>query len=100
MKRMPANLSAGQVRAYEVIQRIRMAWVALICVLALFSLGFLAFLWAAFNLEGAEVTKGVLGGVDLLLGWNMKKVFDNLFPAVDAGRSAEAEAVGNAGRRG
>jgi len=76
----PAIFKPGQLEVYQTISRIRMAWTALIVVFGLFTVGFGSFLYALFFINGAEIAKGVAGGVDLLLAWAVKVVLNHLFP--------------------
>jgi hypothetical protein len=86
MKQIPENLTPSQLKVYEVVHRIRMAWVTLGCVLGLFVLGFFSFLYAMFFVESHEVPKGVLGGIDALLAWALKIILNNLFPRGKGGK--------------
>ncbi len=85
MKQIPGNLTAAQLKVYEVVQRIRMAWVALLFVVIPFAFGVFAFLYAIFFLPQQEVAKGILGGINLLLGWALKIILNNLFPSKGGG---------------
>jgi hypothetical protein len=76
----PPDLSLAQIKVYEVIQRNRMAWTTLTVVLTLLTVGFLSFLFAMFLLPQQDVAKGVLGGIDALLGWAVHRIVGNLFP--------------------
>jgi hypothetical protein len=86
MKQLPPNLTPGQIKVYEVIQRNRMAWTTLLVVLGLLIIGFFSFLYAMFFLPQQDVAKGVLGGIDLLLGWAVHTIVGNLFPKTKAGK--------------
>jgi small neutral amino acid transporter SnatA (MarC family) len=86
MKQLPANLTPAQAKVYEVIQRNRMAWTALLFVLILLAVGFFSFLGAMFFLPSQAVAKGILGGIDLLLGWALKIMLKNLFPSRGASK--------------
>jgi hypothetical protein len=81
MKKLPGNLTPSQLKVYEVVQHIRMAWVTLACVLGLLSIGFCCFLYAMFFVKSQEVAKGILGGIDALLAWALKIILNNLFPS-------------------
>jgi hypothetical protein len=81
MKQLPANLTLGQTKVYEAIQRNRMAWTALAFVLFWLSVGFSCFLYAMFFMPSQYVAKGILGGLDGLLGWSLKAIISNLFPS-------------------
>jgi len=76
----PPSLTDKQRKTYEVLQKIRMAWVVLWFVLCLFSAGFIAFLWSLFVLPSDALAKSALGGTNFLLGWAMKAVVRYLFP--------------------
>jgi hypothetical protein len=76
----PPALSPEQVSVYDAIQRIRMAWVSLIVVLALFTIGFGAFLYAIFFVSGQDIAKGIVGGIDGILVWSLRTILGNLFP--------------------
>ena len=79
--KLPANLTPNQLKVYETIHRIRMAWAALGVVLVLFTIGFVAFLCAVFLLPDQPVAKAISGGIDGLLAWALKIVLANLFPS-------------------
>ena len=72
-------LTSEQLKIYEGLQRIFMAWVALVCIFGLFTAGFICFLVAVFR-QGADVPKEMLGGIDFLLGWALKTIIKHLFP--------------------
>jgi|GraSoiStandDraft_41_1057321.scaffolds.fasta_scaffold1138664_3 hypothetical protein len=76
----PAIPNAKQLKTLEVLQRIKMAWVTLYVILGLFTVGFGAFLVSVFMLPGDGISKSILGGIDLLLGWSLRAVVGNLFP--------------------
>jgi hypothetical protein len=75
------NLSPGQLKTFETLARIKMAWLALGVVLCLFTIGFLSFIYAVFFVpEYQTVTAVIHGGIDGLLGWGLRIVLNNLFP--------------------
>jgi hypothetical protein len=78
--RIAINLSDKQLKTHEVLQRIRMAWIALWFVLILFSVALLAFLAAIFFLKSEFAAKPILGAVNGILAWITKIVFSYLFP--------------------
>jgi hypothetical protein len=86
MKQLPPDLTPAQIKVYEVIQRNRMAWTTLVVVLGLLIFGFFSFLYAMFFLPQQGVAKGVLGGIDLLLGWALHRIVGNLFPKSKGGK--------------
>jgi hypothetical protein len=52
----------------------------MLVVLTLLCLGFFSFLYAMFFLPEQGVAKGILGGIDGLLGWALHRIIGNLFP--------------------
>ena len=81
MNQLPQGpTTSAQVTVYEAVQRIRMAWTAMLVVLTLLSIGFFSFLYAMFFVPEQGVAKGVLGGIDGLLGWALHRIIGNLFP--------------------
>jgi hypothetical protein len=80
MKQLPPDLTPTQLKAFEALERIRMAWIALWFVLALFSITLLSFLVALFVLQSDAMPKTILGAVNGLMGWAVKVVLAHLFP--------------------
>jgi hypothetical protein len=80
MKPDDLNLSPDQLAVYTALQRIRMGWTTLIILLALLIVGFISFLYAIFKVPQQEVAKGIVGGIDFLLGTLLHYVVRNLFP--------------------
>lgn len=76
----PPSLTPRQLEAFKVIQRNYMAWVTLIVILILFTVGFLSFLYSIFWIGGQGTPKTILGGIDGLLGWCLKAIINYLFP--------------------
>jgi hypothetical protein len=87
MKPEDLNLSPEQLTVYTSLQRIRMAWTTLITLFVLLSVGFLSFLYAIFFVPEQHVSKGIVGGIDLVLGSLLHYVVRNLFPAPPAKKS-------------
>ena len=73
--------SPEQLKVYTELERIRMAWVTLWFVLPLFAIGFLSFLYAVLFVEKQAVPKAIVGGINLLLGWALKRIVSYLFPS-------------------
>jgi hypothetical protein len=63
-----------------------MAWTTLLVVLGLLIIGFLSFLYAMFFLPQQDIVKGILGGIDLHLGWAVHRIVGNLFPKPKRGK--------------
>jgi uncharacterized membrane-anchored protein YitT (DUF2179 family) len=84
MKPEDLNLSPEQLAVYTTLQRIRMEWTTLITLFVLLAVGFFAFLYAIFFVPEQHVAKGIVGGIDLLLGTLLHYVVRNLFPAPPA----------------
>jgi hypothetical protein len=80
MKQLPPDLTPNQLKVFETLERIKMAWIALFCALGLFTLGFVCFLYAIFFLNEHTIPKTILGGIDTLLGWILHIVYAHLFP--------------------
>jgi len=74
------NITDRQLKVYEGLQRIKMAWVALWAALVLFSVVLVAFLWALFVAHSDGVAKTALGATDATLGWALRTVYAYLFP--------------------
>jgi hypothetical protein len=51
------NLTPQQLEVYRVISRLNMAWVALIVILTLFTIGLLSFLYAIFFVASQTAPK-------------------------------------------
>ncbi len=81
MKQLPPHLTPAQLKAYEVIERNRMAWTALRVVLGLFTLGFSVFIYMVVTMPHQTVVNTEIGGIDVLLGWAVKAIVNNLFPS-------------------
>ena len=73
-------LSKRQLKAYESIERIRMAHLTLKCLFAAFFLTLFGFFYAAFVTENAQVVEWVLLVLDGIIGWSIKTVVSYLFP--------------------
>ena len=72
--------TAHQLRVYEVTQRIRMQWTALIVVLSLMVVGFGCFLYAMFFTD-YYIATGITGGLEGLFALNFRQVYSHLFPS-------------------
>jgi membrane-bound ClpP family serine protease len=73
------GVTKGQAEVARVLSEIVFKGIALFVVLALLVIGFLAFIYALFRLD-KPVSTGILGGVDLLLGFLLRQVYGSLFP--------------------
>lgn len=83
MKEIP-SLSDRQLKAYEVMQRVRMAQITLYVVLCSFIVVLIALLFAAFtNLAGPRI-QWAFATIDGLLGFCLHQVVRHLFPARSA----------------
>lgn len=83
----PVNFTYKQLKTHEVLQRIKMAWIALWFALILFSIALLAFLAAIFFLRSEGAAKTILGAVNGILAWITKIVFSYLFPSQSHARN-------------
>ena len=52
----------------------------LLAALFLFTVVLIAFLYALFNVQGQEWTKGIMAATDGTLGWALRTVYAHLFP--------------------
>ncbi|MDA1315625.1 MAG: hypothetical protein O2968_20035 [Acidobacteria bacterium] len=82
MSRPDHKITDRQLRVYSGLQKILMAWVALIAVIVLFSGVLIALLWSLFMVEGESVTKIILAVIDGTLGLAFKAVYTHLFPPI------------------
>jgi hypothetical protein len=74
-------LTDKQLRTYEGLQRIRMAWVALVVILGAFIADLAALIYAAFSPTVGAWTTGAFAATDGLLGFSLHQVVRCLFPA-------------------
>jgi hypothetical protein len=81
MDKPDITITDRQLKVYEALQKIKMAWVALWAALILFTLVLLAFLYALFFVPGQETSKTLMAGVDGTLGWALRTVYAYLFPS-------------------
>jgi hypothetical protein len=75
------DLTIEQARVDEIVNRIWMAKLTLSVVLGLFVLGFICFIVAMFALPSDAVAKGLLGGIDTLLGFQLRQINKHLYPS-------------------
>ncbi len=76
----PPSYTDQQLKTYEIIQRNRMAWVALIILFVFFAAVLTGLMYAAFSGKGAEWFKIGLAVLDGLLGTCIVRVVFFLFP--------------------
>lgn len=75
----PPDPTPQQLRFYSATQQNRRAWVALLFMFCMFAVGFIAFLVALFK-GMSPIGTSILGGIDFLLAWHMRRIYSNLFP--------------------
>ena len=80
MTKLIPSLSDKQLKVYEVIHRIRMAWVALAVVLIAFIGVLVALIIAAFSPTVGPYIKGAFATIDSLLGLCLHQIIRHLFP--------------------
>lgn len=80
MKNQIPSLTDKQLKVYEVIHRVRMAWVALIVVMGAFIAVLVVLLFAAFSQTVGPWIKGAFAAIDTLLGFCLHQVIRHLFP--------------------
>jgi Flp pilus assembly pilin Flp len=84
------SLTDKQLRVYEVVHKVRMAWVALIVVLGAFIVVLIALLFAAFSQTVGPWIKGAFATIDGLLGVCLHQVIRHLFPTTGVKHSSSA----------
>lgn len=78
-KQQPA-FTDKQLKTFDIVQRTKMAWVALVFMLIVFATVLGALLYAAFSGKGAAWLKVGLLLLDGLVGWVVKRIVSYLFP--------------------
>lgn len=78
-KQQPA-FTDRQLKTFDIVQRTKMAWVALIFMLIVFATVLAALLYAAFSGKGEAWLKIGLLLLDGLVGWVVKRIVSYLFP--------------------
>jgi hypothetical protein len=91
MKPEDLNLTPEQLAVYTALQRIRMEWFVLITLFVLLIVGFFSFLYAIFFVPEQQIAKGIVGGIDFLLGTLLHYVVRNLFPAPPARKKSKSK---------
>ncbi|MGD1092669.1 MAG: hypothetical protein ABSB35_11860 [Bryobacteraceae bacterium] len=81
MTRPDYTITPEQLKVYEALERIQMAWIALWAALVLFTVVLAAFLYALFFVDQQDVAKVIMAGIDGTLGWALRTVYAYLFPA-------------------
>src|SRR5205809_1999852 len=76
----PPEYTDGQLRTFDLVQRNKMAWFALIFMFAAFAVVLIALLYAAFSGKGEAWLKIGLLLLDGLVGWGIKQILSYLFP--------------------
>ena len=74
------NLTPEQLLVYERLQKIRMAWVALIAAIVLFTVVLIAFVYSLIVLKSHWAAQTALGATDATLGFALRTVYVHLFP--------------------
>lgn len=74
------NLTPEQLKVYTSLQKIAQAWTAMLWILILFTVGFVAFLYSIFVVKEQTLAKGIVGGIDTLLGFSLRAIIGHLFP--------------------
>jgi hypothetical protein len=75
------NYTPAQLETFQILQRIKMAWVMLWAITIMFGVVLIAFLVAVFWMKGEWFSKIVLGVLDGTLGWCLKALIAHLFPS-------------------
>jgi hypothetical protein len=80
MKKLIPSLSDKQLKVYEVVHRVRMAWVTLAVVLLAFVGVLITLIYAAFSPVVGPYVKGAFATIDSLLGLCLHQVVRHLYP--------------------
>ena len=72
------DLTPEQLKVYQALQRIKMAWVVLIAMLVVFVSLTIVVVWIAMSEHPGVAV--VLGIVDGIVGWAIKHIVSFLFP--------------------
>ncbi len=80
-----------QAETLDILNRIYMARLMLYVVLALFVIGFLAFIAAMFITNGDGIAKTILGGIDTLLGVRLAQISKHLYPSREVSPSPRTQ---------
>jgi hypothetical protein len=75
------NLTPQQLEVYVTLQKVSQAWTAMIWMFILFTVGFISFLYAIFEVPEQAVAKGIVGAIDTLMVVFMHYIFRYLFPS-------------------
>lgn len=74
------SLTSRQLEVYEVVHKIRMAWVTLIVMLVSFIAVLIALIFAAFSPTAGPWMRGAFATIDGLLGVSIHQIVRHLFP--------------------
>ena len=74
------SLTPAQARVYETLQKIRMAWVALIFTYVCFFMVLVALICAAFSSTAGPSMRWAFGIIDGLIGLALRPIHKHLFP--------------------
>jgi hypothetical protein len=74
------TITDRQLKIYDALERIKMAWVALVVALALFAIGLGCFLYALLVLGDRPIGTSIAGVIDGALLVPIKIVYSHLFP--------------------
>jgi hypothetical protein len=87
MSKPDYTITPEQLKVYEALQKIQMAWIALWAALILFTVVLAAFLFALFFVPEQSAAKGIMAAIDGTLGWALRTVYAYLFPS--AGKASQ-----------
>lgn len=74
------NLTEQQLKTFSVLQKNKMAWVALVFMFFVFAVVLAALLISAFTGKGEAWLKIGLLLLDGIVGWGIKRILTYLFP--------------------
>jgi cytochrome c biogenesis protein CcdA len=74
------SLTPAQLKVFETVERIRMAWLALRVTFTFFGVVLIALIWAAFSPVAGPSMRWAFGIIETILGWAMHPIIRHLFP--------------------
>ncbi len=74
------KITDRQLKVYETLEKIKMAWVALWAAIILFTVVLISFLYALFFVPEHETAKIIMAATDGTLGLALRTVYRYLFP--------------------
>jgi cytochrome c biogenesis protein CcdA len=74
------SLTPAQLKVFETVERIQMAWLALRVTFLFFAVVLIALICAAFSPTAGPSMRWAFGIIETILGWAMHPIIRHLFP--------------------